>query len=808
MSQSSILLFAAFLNAVSLHAQIRGTVHDPQGKAVDGAVLVLYRQGSSSPSASTRSLHGQFDFPGTGAGTYLLQVSAEGFRRASLTVTGSNAIVVDLQVLGIDQSVIVTAEGAAQTVDQVSKAATIIDAKEISQRNEYSLSEALRDTPGLLIRNLGGPGQSTSVRMRGLRADATAVLIDGLRFRDVATTQGDASSFLSTLNVINFDRIEVLRGSGSSLYGSNAVGGTVNVVTDSGGGAMHGGMQMEGGTLGLLRGRATLSGGALGDKLAYSAGLLHLNVMNGVDGDDRARSTGIQTFARYTFGPRSSLSGRLMVSDDFVQPNLSPTATGIPAANIPATTIIRAIPLAPEQVIRSAAGLPITVGDANFIPNRDDPDNRRASRFWSGALTYRRTLLPSLESVTSYQRVHTNRFFRNGPAGAGTQPAVSNVSQFLGDIDTLDSKVIWRARSWTSLTAGYEFEREGYFNLDDNRLPAPLTVSTRTEAAQRSNAVYFGNQITLAQQRLQISLSGRAQAFRLDQPRFLYAGAANNYGSVPLASPPRALTGDLAISYFLPRTGTKLRAHGGNSYRAPGLYERYGSGFFYNSATNAVAFSPYGDPRLSPDRYNSVEAGVDQYLLRDRVRISGTWFYTRIVQITQFDSSGNIVRAAADPFRRTSGYYNGAGGISRGLELTAEMRPTRSTLLRASYSYVNADTDQDTAVRGFFGALSVPAHSFTALFHQRIGKKNDLTVDLYHSSDYYNALSAGGRARAYLYEGPTKVDAVYNRELWDSEKYTLKAYAKVDNLFHQRYFENGFQAPRATFLTGIQVLFK
>ena len=810
MSHKSIISFAVFLCSANLHAQspVRGTVQDPQGKPVDGAVLVLYRQGASAPLASTRSVNGEFVFPDSAAGEYLLQISADGFRRASLQFDGSKPIAVRLQVAGIDQRVVVTAEGAAQTIDQVSKAASVIDAEEISQRNEYSLSEALRDTPGLLIRNLGGPGQATSVRMRGLRADATAVLIDGLRFRDAATIQGDASSFLSALNVINFDRVEVLRGSGSSLYGSNAVGGAVNVVSDSGGGATHGGLQMEGGTLGLLRGRATVGGGIMDNKLTYSAGLLHLNVMSGVDGDDRARSTGLQTFTRYAFGPGSSLSGRVMFSDDFVQPNISPTASGLPAANIPATTIVPAIPLAPDQVIRSAAGLSVVPGNATFIPNRNDPDNHRTSRFWSGAMIFRQTLHPRAEWVTSYQRVHTNRFFKNGPGGPGFQPAVSNVSQFRGDIDTVDTKISWRPAQWYSLTGGYEFEREGYLNLDDNRLPAPRTVATRTEAAQRSNAAYFANQITLAQQRLQISLSGRAQAFQLDRPRFVYSGAANNYGSVALAGPPRALTGDVAISYFLPRSGTKIRAHGGNSYRAPALYERYGSGFFYDSIGNAVVFSPYGDPRLSPDRYNSVEAGVDQYFIQDKVRLSSTWFYTRIVQITQFDSAGSVVRAGTDPFGRTSGYYNGAGGTSRGLELTGELRPSRSTLFRASYSYVNADTNQDSAVRGFFGALSVPAHSFTALLHQQLGRKNDLTIDLYRSSDYYNALSAGGRARAYLYPGVTKVDVVFNREVWSGEKHTLKAYAKVDNVFHQRYFENGFQGPRATFLTGMQVLFK
>ena len=803
-----LIVATSGLGQESRQETIRGTVRDPQGKLVDGAELALYREGSASQLARTRSVQGAFTFEGSTPGRYLIEVTAAGFRTASVTAGDGRAVEVTLDIAGVDQRVFVTAEGTAQTIDQVSKAASIIGSEEIEQRDEYSLSETLRDTPGLLVRNLGGPGQSTTVRMRGLRADATAVLIDGLRFRDSATTQADSSSFISALNVIQVDRVEVLRGSGSSLYGTNAVGGTVNVVSDAGGGPLHGGIQMEGGSLGLLRGRATMAGGLWQDRLAFSAGLLHLNVMSGVDGDDRARSSGVQSFARYALTPKFSLMGRLLLSDDFVQPNLSPTATGLPAGNIPATTIVDAIALPQDQLRRSEAGLPIVPGNATFIPSRNDPDNRRASRFWSGALIARHAFSPIADWQVSYQRVHTDRTFQNGPAGAGTQPRVSNISRFRGDIETVDSRLNWRPKAWYSLSGGYEFEDEDYFNLDNNRLPAPGTVSTRTITGQKSHAAYFANQISTLSQRLQISMSGRMQAFRLGDPTFVYEGAADPYSALATTAPPRALTGDVALSYFVPESGTKLRTHVGNSYRAPGLYERYGSGFFYNATTNAVSFTPYGDPRLAPDRYNSVDAGVDQYLFHDRLRLSGTWFYTRIVQLTQFDSAGNAIRPGFDPFGRTSGYFNGAGGISRGMEFTAEARPLRGTFFRGSYSYVNADTDQDSAVRGFFGALSVPPHTVNAMMNQRVSRRGSVTVDLYHSSDYYNSLSAGGRARAYHYSGATKTDVVFDWEIRSGEKQTWKWYAKVDNVLNQRYYENGFRAPRATLITGLRAQFR
>lgn len=783
-------------------------VRDPQGRPVAGAELLLFREGSAGPLARAVAERGSFAFPSATSGAFLLEVSAEGFRRVSRPVTAGESAEITLELAGVDQRVLVTAEASAQTVDQVSKAASIIGADEIAERNEYSLAETLRDTPGLLIRNLGGPGQATSVRIRGLRADATAVLIDGMRFRDVATIQGDASGFLSTFNVISFDRVEVLRGSGSSLYGSHAVGGAINVVTDPGGGPLHGGVLMEGGSLGLLRGRATVSGGTRNDRLTYSAGLVHLNVLSGVDGNDRARSTGVQSFVRYALAPSTSISARLFGSDDFVQSNVSPSVSGIPAANIPSTGIIEAIAPSVEQVKASAAGLAFPPGNATYIPARDDPDSRRASRFWTGAFRLRQQIAPALDAQVGYQRVHTTRDFQNGPAGTGFQPLVSNKSSFQGDIDTADARINWRARPWFSVAAGYEFEREGYLNSDDNRMPGPSRLAVRTEAGQHSHAAYFANQIALADRRLQISLSGRAQGFGIDRPRFVYSGTAAAYDNAAVITPPRALTGDAAVSYFLARSGTKLRAHGGNSYRAPGLYERFGSGFYYDSISNAVIFSPYGDPRLAPDRYNSIDAGIDQYLFRDRLRLSATWFYTRIVQITQFDSSASAVVFATDPFHRFSGYYNGAGGTSRGLETTAELRPDRSTLLRASYAYVNADTDQDAAVRGFFGALSVPAHSFTAFAHRQLGRKASLTVDLYRSSSYYNALFAGVRSRAYHFGGVTKIDAVAARTLRSGEKYSLEWYAKVENLLNQRFFENGFQGPRATALTGLRVAFR
>jgi vitamin B12 transporter len=812
----TVLLLVPFCSGSMLLGQsvarLRGVVIDPQGRPIAPARLSLFSSANATQIDQVQSVEGQFEFAEVPYGRYLIQASADGFRQTTVPVyfepNANNPVQVHLQIEGVQQTVVVTAEAAAQSVDEIAKSVSVIGRGEIDDRDEYSLSETVRNVPGLVVRNLGGPGQSTSIRSRGLGPSATAVLIDGMRFRDVGTTQADATSFLGNLNIVNPDRVEVLRGSGSSLYGTNAVGGVINIVTDQGGAPTHGDVLLESGNLGLLRGRASAGGATLNNRLLYSGGLLHLNVLEGIDGHDRARSTGVQGFAGYKLGAGISASARFFGSDDFVQPNSSPTAAGLPAGNIPNTTIVPAIPLLMSQVQNSLEGRPIQTGNATFIPSRDDPDNRRASRWHSALFKVQQTINAQLDWQVNYQRVNTNRIFQNGPAGIGTQPVVSNRSQFTGGVHTVDARLALRVKSWDTISGGYEFERESYFNADDNRLPGANRVSTETRIRQSSSAFYLQNQLSLLSQRLQISFSGRYQSFDLQRPQFLTTGTANNYATVPLSSPPRALTGDLALSYFAAKTGTKLRAHAGNSYRAPALSERFGSGFSFNSTTAQVVFSPFGDPRLSPDRYNSFDVGLDQYFAQNKVRVSATYFYTRIVQIILFDSASAVVRPQTDPFLRTSGYFNAAGGISRGVELSAEAQPLRSTSLNASYTYTNATTDQDVQVRGFFRAFAIPAHAFTLVANQQIGKKNDLTLDLCQASHYFNQLTAAGRARAYEYPAVTKLDVVVSRVIWTKEAQALRLFGKVDNLLDGEYYETGFRTPGITWITGLRMTFR
>src|SRR5262249_28850156 len=137
---------------------------------------------------------------------------------------------------------------------------------------------------------------------------------------------------------------------------------------------------------------------------------------------------------------------------------------------------------------------------------------------------------------------------------------------------------------------------------------------------------------SLFKDRLQLAGGFRAQFFDLKTPTFSVANAP--YTNLTLDSPPTSYTFDGAASYFFSRTGTKLRAHVGNGYRVPSLFERFGT--FFATFLFPAQFVPLGDPRLKPERSIAGDGGIEQNLFKDKVRLSATYFYTKLIDTINF----------------------------------------------------------------------------------------------------------------------------------------------------------------------------
>jgi len=128
-----------------------------------------------------------------------------------------------------DEEIVVTANRTARAKSQVGESVTVIGEEEIINRQPSEALDILRTVPGVTFSRNGGPGTVSGVSIRGAQADQTVVLIDGIKLNDPASP--GAGFDFGTLLVGNISRIEVVRGSQSVLYGSQAIGGVVNLLT-------------------------------------------------------------------------------------------------------------------------------------------------------------------------------------------------------------------------------------------------------------------------------------------------------------------------------------------------------------------------------------------------------------------------------------------------------------------------------------------------------------------------------------------------------------------------------------------------
>jgi iron complex outermembrane receptor protein len=786
---SIFTLMPGFVLADSLS----GRILDPQGNAVADARIRLFDRTSSQQRNISSSSEGDFNFDGIPVGTYLLEANAAGsvlVGSQEVRVDGDTKVEVKLAIAGLQTEIVVTASMTPLVMTEVAKAVDIIDSEQLVLRNVFQITEALRALPGVQVQTLEGPGSNTRVRTRGLRTADTAVLIDGMRFRDPGSLQSDAGGFLGDLVTVDTERIEFMRGSSSSLYGSNSMAGVINIASRPGGGQTHGEFRAEGGGLGMIRSVVGIGGGLGADKFAYSGSLSHLNITKGVRDRSPYRNTSAQGTAKFSFTPNITVTGRVWGNTAYLTSTESPTFNAAILANSPSTGFVKAIPIPDEQLELFEQRLPFTAGNATYIPNQIDPDGRRVSSFLSGHANLQHVVSTNTTYRIAYQGVDTRRGYLDGPAGPGSfEPTASQTSHFNGRTDTIQARFDQRAGVHSFISGGYEFEREKYIGYNDTPVNSIRTSQLLLE--QQSHAVYAQNQIRLAGDRLQLTFSGRAQVFSLKQPLFS-GGARNPYqGKIDTVETPNSYTGDGAIAYFFRGSQTKIRTHFGNNFRSPSSYERFGG-----SATGTTV---YGDPRLKPERATALDGGIDQWLFNSKLQLSATYFYTDLHETIRF----NNVLPSGDLFGRFFGYDNGGGGIARGIELSAQISPARTTNIRATYTYANSDQNSPSVAPNYYKALDLAPHTYTMSITQWVAQRFHTTFELFGRNDYVNTIFGGG-TRLFVFNGATKANVIFGYELPHGDRRSVEFYGKVENVFNQRAYEDGFVGPGAWAIGGLR----
>ncbi len=412
----------------------------------------------------------------------------------------------------------VTANRVPTAIQRTGSAITIIGSEEIQRANPVSMVDVLRRVPGLDISENGGPGATAVIRIRGANAGQTLVLLDGVRLNDPSQGSGEFDSSMIAPGLI--DRIEVLRGPQSALYGSDAIGGVINIITKKGRGVPLVGFQVEAGSYGTLSTIGSISGST--GPWSYAASI-----------------TGQRTdgFSRYGYriGRIESLLGTLEA--DGVE-----RIAGFGRVGYDAGTGVRFDFAAVGAGKRSDydAGFGTSPDTLSFSKERFSQVSGKAEvDTFSNALTH--TLL---FFANRSERQYFNSYSRSA--------APSDRGDYVGDRYGVEYQALWRLPQFGSLIAGARYEKESIDTF--NRSLVPPGPRFRDQASDQSTSSLFALWQVPVGERLTLSLGGR------------YDKVTDIDGFA---------TWRATAAYAIPETATKLRASAGTGAKAPTLYQRF-----------------------------------------------------------------------------------------------------------------------------------------------------------------------------------------------------------------------------------------
>ena len=291
---------------------IQGAVSDASGAVVAGATVDAIVTGRSIGQVMTGA-DGRFHVDVPAGVPVELRVARDGFADQVIALAGSHAPVtqnVTLQVGGVSDSLVVTASRAAESRAALTESVTSFGRADLDALGAASLADVVRFVPGAYVESIGREGSVTSMFTRGGESDYNLVLIDGVRVNQ----SGGVFDF-SRISAAEIERVEVVRGAQSALWGSDAMGSVVQIFTRRGAAdrpQVSG--SAEGGSFGAFRGDARLVGGA-SSRVDYSGGLSRRHSSGAfaerLPEDDEFEQTAFDAGAGARFGARVALRAGL-----------------------------------------------------------------------------------------------------------------------------------------------------------------------------------------------------------------------------------------------------------------------------------------------------------------------------------------------------------------------------------------------------------------------------------------------------------------------------------------------------------------
>jgi len=625
------VLAAILTVALSAGDTLSGRVADSDGKPVSGATVVVIEL---HRVALTRA-DGGFRFADMPAGRYTVTVRGPGFAplARAVTVAGPTTLVVTLQRTSVwVEPVTVTATRAPLDAGASPLPTDALSEDRLRREQSVSLAQSLAELPGVNALTTGQ--QIGKPVLRGLTGPRVLVLEDGSRLEDYSWSDEDGPSVDARLA----QRVEVIRGPASVLYGSDALGGVVNVIPEE--------------LPDANQGPKILSGGFEVSGASNNAELEGAARVEGASGAWGWRLFGIGRLAGSLHTPAGELdnTGFSALSGE--------AAVGTRGAH--GSTTLRYTRSGGEFKLLEAEG-PAS-GEAGG-PERKLADDRvqLAGEYLVGGVR--------LETKAQWQRHWLSEVSDTG-TGAGGQPLEGTTFDLLLNTATLDVLAHHAAGARLRGTVGLS----GVYQVNDTRGPIPLVP----DAHVRSGALFVFEEAALG--RIGLLAGARVDVRRL---------TADSNATLRLSSQTRdytALSGNVGVVYR-PAAAVALTANLGRAWRAPTLFELFSNGPHLGEARYEI-----GDPRLKAEVGTNVDVGVRWQGSRVRAELAAYRnAIGRFMYITPTDSF--VSTTSTDSLRVYR--YEQADAVLLGGEAGVEAELTAALTLRARADAVRG-TNQAT----------------------------------------------------------------------------------------------------------------
>ena len=618
-------------------------------------------------------------------------------------------------VLRPQHEVTVTANRIETPLKETGSSVTVIPREDLERTGKIMVFEALQSLAHLNLNQNGPIGGVTQVQIRGSESQHVKILIDGVEVNDPINPSRSAN--LAHLMVDNINRVEIVSGPQSTLYGSDAMGGVIHIITSEETGPLQARLTTQAGSYGTLASTGELFGG---DKtFRYSLGF------------GQHRSDGFSAAGSHYEGNEEkdgyrnlSLFGKIGVSlRDNIDLKFSFRFTD------------------------AWSDFDNFGGDFG-----DDPNNKEDFQSFILNSEARGLFLNNRWESLIRAAVSDNKRSYNNPVD-DLHPFDSDDSLYKGGLIKLDWQNSLFLHETNTLTFGVEHARErgeseyhsmGMWGPYDSIFPEQKAHNTGIYVQDhvRFGGVFFA------------TVGGRWDTHS-------EAGSAFTYRAAP--------------AFWIPSTGTRIKASLGTGFKAPSLYQLYAPATFYGPAGNA---------ELEPEESTGWDAGVEQFFFENRLVLEAVYFDNRFKNLIDFDYS--------------LGYLNVAEATTRGFELGALARPVDNLTIDASY--VNTDAKNDITGERL---LRRPKHKFSAHLSWRLTSRADVNMELIHVGAREDIFFGGFSSERVTLDAYTLVNAAASYRLLDY----LQLFVRIDNILGQEYeVIKGYGTPGFSAYGGFKIL--